>query len=1342
VRNYVAFSDQDVRVDDHFRFSMGEMDENTQRLVSLMKAAAGYDKTKPGEVYAKKFKEMYGEDINPKEAKLIAAMAVDENRKEALRRYTRDALQFYRDSDPAFDFFLNFAGPEGQLNPGRDHLGEEFTGTWIPEDYKKYSIERHDHKTARGRKAYQIRRENALENAGGTPLDEVAKAYAEYAGIDPDEAADRLIESLRHLNWKEIKSAYSKFRQESFAADREAARAAEAEFMRQEKFRIENAVTEILTRGEGVTEEFLRENRDVYKELYRVLFDGREAPYNIGKADLEAVNAALTQQAANAAAYAQAYKDARKKAWEEFKSRLADLRDRLMQSKSDAVKLQREAVSFAEKELSPEDRGDFIRAILALSEVPAKRRQQEFDRILENMVSRGKEQRRSRGVERIREMLDAAKIRRNYKGIPTSVLPEEQARVDRIRQAIDMSLPTLMNAIENNNTRIMALEDDPENGYLTDKYREDNALLEMFGDISGKDADAVDRAAAVLEKIIKGGKANFRAAIDARKKEVDKMRVRAVDDATFGKNAFADRGDAGKHSDFMLKNEALGTLLRIASGKSIQDFDNSIAGELYRKVENATQAEATALRLLQSDFDAALEHLTGINGNALAKMRQKGKFFRMISKVEEHTGVFKIQYGRSIRLGAADYVFEQGRRNLQKKMIPVEDYEFGGKMRKGARSILRDIDNGIPHPAWDGMVLDDMAVAFLRQQLADFDTGLKQAYTVFNDEADDAAFNALLEEERAKGKLLLFTHDPNEEQNTVEVPLSQGAAMQILLTWEQDHYKPNMKWNGWTEESIAQLRKFIKPEVLEMGRWMRDYIKSKRPDLDAAAFARYGAHLPLVENYFPTAFRGGNAKNVNQESELGRGAGSLSINPSFLIARKFHLKPVDTDADCFTIFLRNQIDQNHFLAWSDTVRDLKAVYGSSIVQKAIADNFGRSVADNIVERIAAIARGGGTLSNDYATRLLQKFYRHWVPAKIAVNLSSIIKQMCGAASYMNDMPVREFCRYFASANFSNPAYREFCRMALESDYLKNRMSGGLDRDLAYLLNYTRDSKAYSAFSDALLNVGTIGTRWADRFSVLHGGFAVYQYAYDNARAAGLSEIKAKEAARHAWERASDETQQSGYLKDLNYFQANQGAFRYLTAFLSNPIQIMNLELRTLNELRYGNDKGAAGRKLARQILVNHLIVPTLMQFTTDMIRHGFSLGDWWDEGEFEDYFLAWAMGPFEGLFLAGKCLNNLAGFALDRALGRRRRWQGLSALPLLDDIAGDIDLLVKAADADDFSVKELAGAVKMAGDLLMASSVAAPQAGAIGGMLHAIGEQGRRLVKWLDPEENRRRRRR
>ena len=198
----------------------------------------------------------------------------------------------------------------------------------------------------------------------------------------------------------------------------------------------------------------------------------------------------------------------------------------------------------------------------------------------------------------------------------------------------------------------------------------------------------------------------------------------------------------------------------------------------------------------------------------------------------------------------------------------------------------------------------------------------------------------------------------------------------------------------------------------------------------------------------------------------------------------------------------------------------------------------------------------------------------------------------------------------------------------QAAHLKNRLAGGLDKDLQFLLNYTRDSHAYSPFTDALMQAGTWQTRWADKWSTLHGGFAAYQYALKQAKKSGMTETEAIGAARRAWMRWTDETQQSGYFKDQNYFQANQGAFRYLTAFMSNPIQVMNLQLQTMNEIRYGKNKKAAWGKLGRQILVNHLVVPTLMQFTVDMFRHGFDVPEWWDEAEIGDYLLAWGLGSF------------------------------------------------------------------------------------------------------------------
>lgn len=1339
----MATMDKKVR----FAIDGAEMDSRTKNLITMMRPIVGEYPKQDGDYYAKQMRDKFGVHVDSVEAWVIAIEAVRENQLEARRRGIRLRNKWLYENFPLYREVVDFCGENFIIKPAYRFTGEKFSGSWISPEFVKYSEKRPQGKSESDSsyRRYLARREIALRNATGHDSDEIAEAIARKWGRDALDVEQELIEFFRDLSKKEFYHNYTEWKQENIFADKQAKERAKDEWMKQEQAKIEDEVVSLLEHGKPISEEWVRNNRKIYQELYRQLFPGKDIPYSPGKADLEAINAALIQEGENASTYAQAYKAAREKAFEEFMNRLSAFRDKVMKNKSSAVKLQRDALDFAEKNLQPENRGEFARNIVSLLEYstapsgkyPEGRRMHEFRNLFDRIVHRASEVRKTKGATAIKEMLDAARIKRNYKGIPTSILPSEQAKIDRIRQVVNMNLPTLLNAIEYNNQKIMELEGSEENDNLLQNFLEDNRILETFGNLENKTADETEAAARMLESIIRGGKAKFKDALTERKAKIDKMRTRAVNDATFGKNEFSDRGDAKKHRGYWLKNESLGTLMRIASGKSIQDFENSVGGELYKKVEDSTQEEQTRLRHLQEDFDSALRNIVGISGNKIQSMREKGKFFRMLSEVVEHTGVFKMEYSRTIKTGPVDFVFEHGRRGLMKKLIPVEDYEWNGKMRPGARSLLKRIDNGEKVLVWQDMVLDDVSIAFLRQQLADYDAGLKQAYEIFNDESDDANFNRMIEDERKSGKLILFSHIPDEVSKIVEIPLSQGAALQILLTWEQEHYQPNMKWNGWSEESIEQLKKFLKPEVLKMGYWMRDQIAKNKADLDKKVFERYGAHLPLTENYFPAAFRGGKTKSVQVESELGRGAGSMSINPNFLIARKFHLNPVDTDADAFSSFLSNQVEQAHFISWGDTVRDLKAVYGGTMVQKAIADKFGKEVVNNLVDRVATIARGGGQFSGDYAARLMTKLYRYWIPAKIALNPSSFIKQIFGTVAYMNHVPVKEFVTYFAKANFSNPDYRAFVAWAKKTDYMKNRLAGGLDKDLSYLMNYTRDSKAYSPWSDALMNIGTWGTRWSDAWSTLHGGYAAYMYALDQARAAGYSESDAREAARRAWMRATDETQQSGYLKDQNYFQSNQGAFRYLTAFMTNPIQIMNLQLQTINEIRYGSDKKSAWKKLGRQILVNHLIVPTLMQFTTDMLRNGFNLADWWDELQFEDYLLAWMMGSFESMFLFGKLISNLGGYTLDRIFGRKAFFMdSISAMPLADDLQRDIGLFFKLAEGEKpLTEKELMDAIKAFGDIGMVGGIWDGRLGTTGAILHAIGAQGKRIFRWIDDDK-------
>ncbi|MBS1369738.1 MAG: hypothetical protein HPZ91_07245 [Lentisphaeria bacterium] len=1309
------------------RYSLSEYSEADRNdIIAMLKPYAGIVLDRDGADYAK-YLAAKGVDISATDARMFALEATRENMKAAREKATKRRNDWLFENVPVWRDVVEAIGSENfKIVPSMRFRDEEMSGTFI-----------------------------AKKKETGMPSDELAQAIARRTGRDPLDIEQEVMDFFRDLKKPDLYKMYSDWKKENVLGDREAEKQMRAEWEKQSRARVEDEVIRLLERGTPVTAEWAAENRDVYRELYRQLFGGKEPPQNPGKADLEAMNAAIRQEGGNAATFAQAYRAAREKAYEEFAGKLREFKEKVLAAKTDAMKLQRDALSFAEKHLPKENRGEFARAIVKLMEVPSSpsakypegRRAAEFRKIFGDILNRGAEVRKEGAIADIREMLDAAKIKRNYKGIPTSVLPSEQARVDRIRKIVSLDLPAVANMIDFNNEQLSALDADAEGSHKAEALLEDNLLLTTFGNLDYQAPDKVEAAAKQLRELISGGKAAFAEKLAERKAYLDGLRKRMVEDATFGKNSFADRGDARKHSDFMLKNESLGTLMRIASGRGIQEFDSTVGGELYRRIEDATQAEQTQLRRMQADLDKALRDIAGVDS-----MRKKGQFFRLLSEVVEHSGVHKTEYTRPIQTGKHDYVFEEGRRQLVSKSIPIEDYEFEGKPRKGARSLLRDIDNAMlrqggrgnspggvsseahtPLPGSGTLPpLDETAVAFLRQQVADFDAGLKQSYEIFNDESDDANFNRMLEEERSGGRAVIFGHNPEEISRTVEVPLSQGAALQILLTWEQEHYRPNMKWNGWTEKSMEELRAFLKPEVLRMGYWMRGEIAANKAALDAKVFDRYGAHLPENDNYFPAAFRGGRSRAVRPESELGRGTGSLSINPNFLIARKFHLKPVDIDADAFSSFLGNQIEQHHFLAWADTLRDLKSVYGSAMVQKAINDNFGRNVSDNLVERIETIARGGGRFSGDYAARLLGRLYRHWVPAKIALNPSSAIKQMFGAAAYMNHIPVSDFCRGLAQANFANPEFREFVKFARNTDYMKNRLAGGLDKDLQYLMNYTRDSKAYSPLSDALLQIGTWQTCWSDAWSTLHGGFTVYKYNLEQAKKAGMSGPEAHDAAVRAWMRSTDETQQSGYLKDLNYFQSNQGAYRYLTAFLTNPIQVMNLQLQTINELRYGSDRKAAARKLAKQLFVNHLVIPSLMLFTNDMLRAGFNVADWWDEVEFEDYLLAWCLGQYEAVFLFGKLASNIGGYALKKAAGHNAYGSDvLSALPLADDLQRDIDLAARMMKQGELTESDLFGALKAIGDIGMAAGMADSRAGSVGAVLSAIGTQGKRVMKWI-----------
>lgn len=1234
-----------------------------------------------------------------------------ETARERNRIIERNRMRDYiRNSDPWIAVLEDVYGSEFHIKPGRKYRDEEFganhqTG-WI---------------------------DNRKKAGSGIAPDEAAATLSRQFGEEITD--DDVIDHFRNLR----RSDFTKMRRRD-----------SAELRRLEKEQ-ENLANEVLLdslREGGVLldDTLIRNYPQAARQFAREIMPKETPPGEADPIDWQAVKAAQQQQENDMRGYAAGYsrgraegeqagrerlKQARQAFQERYRKKNDDWRKLLKQVRDDRNNIrdvQKLARAFVVNHLPMEERGKFLPQVEKLSTYsgvptpkhPEGRRNAELEALMSRIMEAEKEYSRNRNTQAIKDMLEAVKVKRNRRGIPVSVVPEIQQTVDRIREIVNMNVPAVNNLISAHNEEIAELEKKHVQSDRLELLRNDNELLVTFGKLKEQAPEDVRAARELLYHLIRDGRDSLRSRLDARLAEVEAMREQAITEASRGTNVYG-KTDADLNFAGMLPQMGLHSLLDIASGSEGADFDRTVAGRLFRKVEESTQREATANRKLQQDFEAFLK---GVGVDSRIK---KNAFFTMLDRKEEQTGVFRLQYFQES--GNKEHpITELGRRPSIRKALSIER----------ARKLVAEYDeNGTLSPEFLQQLFKETDLAayeippasidFLRKQLADFDSGLQQEYEIFGDEADDAELNELRRRFQKGESVVLILPDPSTGYREIEQELSPGSALQVLLTWEQPHYRAGMEWNGWSEKSIEQLRAYLgrHPEVLALGSWMRDYIKQQRPELDRAARDRYGAGLPELENYWPGSFRESLTDAVAPQNGIGgRSYGTMSINPSFLIGRKFQLFDVDTNTSALSVFLTNQIESQHFIAWHETIRDLRSVFGSSKVQKTLRTHYGEKFRQQLVKSIDALANGGGDRA--LATQFLSNLYRYWVPAKIAVNSASVAKQMAGVISYMNDVPPSQFFKYFfGSSKRFNAEFAEWVEWAKGTDYVKNRMAGGLDKDLIYLMNYTRDSKSYNPISDAMIEYGTLPTRLADLWATLHGGYAVFKYHYDQALKRGTDERSAWNYAALRWQRATDETQQSGYQKDLNEYQRNAGAYRYLTTFLTNPIQVMNLELQTLNQLRFGADKGEARSKLARQVLVNHIMLPTLMVGITEFFRHGTE----WDEYEWEDFFASWLLGPFEGAFIIGKVLAGALNLGADIAVGRSARPRALfQALPVIDEaMLSAYSLYRTLAKEKPFEADDYLKMLKNIGDIGVLGGTAAAPVGAAGTIISAFTREIRRF---------------
>ena len=1339
-------------------FTSGIDDSRGKNIVAMLRPIVG--KTQLGldkDQLSRNLKERYGVDVSPAEAWIWANEAVRLNRIEHTRRLNQVRDEWLYENNLLWKQAVDYAGsPDFKVRVSDRMKDRELSGTfWLRKgDEKKYT---------------------------GTviDLDALANEVARQQSRDALDVEQEFFDFFNGLDKPKLHHQYHDFRQQELAGDKAQARRDKEEWMRQEKFRIEDEVVRIIEAGQPVTLEWALENRKAYEELYRRMFDGKEAPRNVGKADLEAINAALTQAGGDASSFAEAYKAAREKAYADYMEKMRIFRDRVMQSKADAVKLQREALDFAEKNLPPELRGEFARRIVGLLELPVSpsgkypegRRMHEFQKLLADMTSRRNDARRDEMLPKIRQLLDRYRVSRTYKGISVSKLPAVQTEVSEIGKIFRLS-PEALETYRG--AQIEAMGKFDEGSPEWNEVRDRAVLSALFGDLGHRDADAADAALDYLEKLVTRGKSDLRMRLEKKLEFLQNARRQLIHNLTGGvvDTTGADAKMFRKHS--LRQRARLESLLQLASGLSVKEFDQSVFGQIVRNYNLAQDRELAAMRHMDHDVREAIARIfgkeyTGVFGFA--------KFLREATEEIEHSGVHRKLYTAKVDGGYSlvgkrpairaklnwklaeaafadmagqkiTYVKNTDRDAVREHLKPFGECgdDFAVFLKDGKLKVYNlnaetgEVSSFDAPPAalprgCSYMTLNDIGINFAKHQIDDCAAGVRPVDSEFAESSADAQYQALNDDGKLAAEVELIADLPNLETQTAELEkLTRDQAMQLILTWEQDHYKDTMRWNGFDDETMKQLYDFVGDKYLAFARWMRDYEAKHADSLDKLSREKYGVPLPRIENYHPGRFEGLAGQKIKDDK--AKPLGGMSMNPSFLIARRGHLKAPDVNAGAFGVFKQHMQNQTHFIELNDVVGDLRGIFNDLKVVAAINSTLGKDLSNEIQRRIGSLATSSSQ-DRTAASKIFGKLYRDFVPAKLALSVPSMLKQGASALNYMEKIPMAAWGKYFTRSMTNHADFRTFRKWAWQSEYMQNRFAGGMDPDLVYLANATLDSEHYDPLLGWMMDKAMIPTKLGDAFAAIYGGYTVYAHTRDQAIKNGATKLEAEKLARYAWMKATDETQQGAKLTNKNYFMENPGGQRFLTMFMTNPIQTMDLVLQSIDEVRLGRGGTEARKRLARQLFISHIVIPSAMFLITQAWRHGFDLDEW----NWEEYGISCLLGSFNGALymnliapIGEKILRIVEGKPILSRGGDR-------AVPVIDaaeNAVGTFDRLRrKIARDDDLTPRDIANGVQALGDAMIAGGQFDRRLGTAGALTSAVGLRVGQVLRWFEDRKRR-----
>jgi len=419
----------------------------------------------------------------------------------------------------------------------------------------------------------------------------------------------------------------------------------------------------------------------------------------------------------------------------------------------------------------------------------------------------------------------------------------------------------------------------------------------------------------------------------------------------------------------------------------------------------------------------------------------------------------------------------------------------------------------------------------------------------------------------------------------------------------------------WTPEMIEAVENSLTDQEKAWGDFLMDFYREYYPELNEAYRAEFHIDMPFNPFYVPLS------RDIDSTVPTGELLAEdaknyrASVKNKSLMARTGSKEKL-AFRDANSVLMNHIIKMEHYKAWSNTISELRRMFGDKEVRATIGQFHGDSILKNIDSYINDLARGG--VDPALVIKGVDKARARFTKAVLAGKPIIGLKQVPSVLAYMTEISVKDFVT--GVQDFWKHPVENYRELIEKSPFLLDRFGKGHERDVRLATQKTpvKILSQTKNFLEFMMN----NIRMPDRFAVMQGAWAVYK-----------SGGKTKESMTRA-EAITKRTQPTYGIETLAKGQRGGSLLQLATMFQNQPNKYFRITADNLRNLKHG--RGSRAERI-KAIMIAWVILPSLFQWVSDGFR--------WDP---KRQFRAAVLGPLNHPLMLGNFMQSIYGWVTDK----------------------------------------------------------------------------------------------